>query len=453
MSDNAHVLHPDALHSDALHSEAPPVVKRSDAVRAITAGAIGHLIEWYDFVVYAYFASTIGSLFFPADNANLSLLLTFAVFGIGFIFRPLGSIVFGHIGDRNGRRNTLVAVIFTMTLSTGLIGLLPTYQQIGVAGPLLLIALRLIQGLAAGGEFGGASSFILEYAPENRCGYFGSYLFGMIGVSLVLGSATGTILNSALTDVQLKAWGWRIPFLISFVLGVVGFYIRMKLEDTPAYRAIARKADIAKMPFVEMMRDHWRKVVLVICLLLASAVPFYIYLIFMPTYMVTTLSMAKSQAYSANLISLIIYSLSFPIFGSLCDRIGRRPFMLGGSLLLALLSYPGFVLLTQTGASMVSVTAVLIGLSLCLSMYQAPLTAAFNEFFPTRVRYSAVGFGYAVGISVFGGFAPFIATYLLGTTGNIFSPAFMVIGASAITFVVVMLSVPETLGTHLEKVN
>ncbi len=222
MSDNAHVLHPDALHSDALHSEAPPAVKRSDAVRAITAGAIGHLIEWYDFVVYAYFASTIGSLFFPADNANLSLLLTFAVFGIGFIFRPLGSIVFGHIGDRNGRRNTLVAVIFTMTLSTGLIGLLPTYQQIGVAGPLLLIALRLIQGLAAGGEFGGASSFILEYAPENRRGYFGSYLFGMIGVSLVLGSATGTILNSALTDVQLKAWGWRIPFLISFVLGVVG---------------------------------------------------------------------------------------------------------------------------------------------------------------------------------------------------------------------------------------
>jgi MHS family proline/betaine transporter-like MFS transporter len=439
--------------SKSIHHGILPIVRTSDAARAITAGAIGHLIEWYDFVVYAYFASTIGSLFFPADNANLSLLLTFAVFGIGFVFRPLGSIIFGHIGDRKGRRNTLVAVIFTMTLSTGLIGLLPTYQQIGIAGPLLLIALRLIQGLAAGGEFGGASSFILEYAPANKRGYFGSYLFGMIGVSLALGSATGTILNASLTDLELKAWGWRVPFLISFVLGVIGFYIRMKLEDTPAYRAIAVKADIAKMPFVEMMREHWRKVILVICLLLASAVPFYVYLIFMPTYMATTLGMAKSQAYSANLISLVVYSLSFPVFGALCDRIGRRPFMLGGSLLLALLSYPGFVLLTKAGASMASVTAVLVVLGLALSMYQAPLTAVFNEFFPTRVRYSAVGFGYAVGISVFGGFAPFLATYLLGQTGNVFSPAFMVIAAAAITFLVVVFSVPETLGTQLEEVS
>ena len=380
-------------------------------------------------------------------------MLTFAVFGIGFIFRPLGSIIFGHIGDRHGRRNTLVIVIFTMTLATGLIGLLPTYQQIGVAAPLLLIALRLIQGIAAGGEFGGASSFILEYSPANRRGYYGSFLFGMIGLSLVLGSATSTILNAALSEDQLRSWGWRVPFLLSIGLGLIGLYIRLKLEDTPAYRAIATKADIAKMPFVEMIRDHWRNVILVICMLLASAVPFYVYLAYMPTYMVNTLGIPRSEAYSANLISLIVYALSFPIFGMLCDKIGRKPFMVLGSLLLATLSYPAFLLLTKTGVALVPLTAILTLLALSLSLYQAPLAAVFNEFFPTRVRYSAVGFGYAVGISVFGGFAPFLATYLLGVTGNIYVPAFMVMAAALITFGIVVALVPETRGIDLKNVD
>jgi MHS family proline/betaine transporter-like MFS transporter len=425
----------------------------SDSRRAVVAGAIGHLIEWYDFIVYAYFASVIAGLFFPANNANLSLLLTFAVFGIGFVFRPLGSIIFGHLGDRYGRRNTLVAVIAMMTVSTGLIGLLPTYEQIGVAAPLLLIALRLIQGVAAGGEFGGASSFILEYAPPGRRGYYGSFLFGMIAIALVLGSATGTVLNSVFTDAELKAWAWRLPFILSFALGMIGLYIRMKLEDTPAFRALEAKAEVSKMPFLEMIRDHWRKVLLVVSLLLASAVPFYVYLTYMPTYMTAHLGIPRQQAYTANLISLVVYALSFPILGHLTDRFGRRPFMIVGSFALLALSYPGFLLVMSGKDSLFTLSAVLTGLALCLSIYQAPLSALFNDLFPTRVRYSAVGFGYAVGISIFGGFAPFLATYLLGATGNAFAPAFMVMIAAAITFVIVLAFVRESPETGVMPVK
>src|SRR5271155_3609329 len=230
-------------------------VSGSSYQRAITAGTIGNVLEWYDFGVYGYLVPTISALFFPAGDPTVSLLLTFAVFGVGFVMRPVGSIVFGIYGDRYGRRKALSAVVFVMALATFAIGLLPTYAQVGIAAPILLVVVRLFQGLSTGGEFGGSSAYIVEYAPQHRRGFFGSFQLVGVASGFLLGSLTAALLNSMLSQADRLAWGWRLPFLFGITVGLVGVYLRWRLDDTPKYTELEETGRVSQVPLVEAFRE------------------------------------------------------------------------------------------------------------------------------------------------------------------------------------------------------
>ena len=271
-------------------------VEPAVAKKAVTAGAIGNFIEWYDFAVYGYFATVIATLFFPSEDRVASLLATFAVFAVSFFMRPVGAFVFGHYGDRIGRRSTLAATVILMGLATFMIGVLPSYEQIGVLAPILLVVARLLQGFSAGGEWGGSASFIVEYAPEARRGLYGSWQQVSVVGGLLVGSAIGGILGTVLSQDALYSYGWRIPFIVGILVGAVGLYLRWRLEDTPAFRIIEEKQEITEAPVTDTFSAHYQEGLTAIGFTLAWTVAFYILLQYMPTYLAETLGFPLSQA-------------------------------------------------------------------------------------------------------------------------------------------------------------
>src|SRR5215469_15649606 len=253
--------------------------------RAITAGVIGKVLEWYDFGVYGYLVPTISQLFFPSGDPTVSLLSTFAVFGVGFVMRPVGSVLFGIYGDRRGRRKALSAVIFVMALATFVVGLLPTYAQVGVLAPALLVVVRLFQGLSAGGEWGGSTSYIVEFAPASRRGFFGSWQLVGVGGGFLLGSLTAALLNSSLSQADRLAWGWRLPFLFGIAVGAVGFYLRWRLDDTPKFTEIEEQGRVAAAPLAEAVKRYPRETLLGFGVTLHNTVAYYIALVYLTSYM------------------------------------------------------------------------------------------------------------------------------------------------------------------------
>lgn len=416
------------------------------ARKAVIAGAVGNTMEWFDFGVYAYFATIIATLFFPSADPVASLLASFAVFAIAFFMRPLGALIFGHFGDRIGRRNTLAAAIILMAIATFLIGILPTYEQIGVLAPILLVLARLLQGLSAGGEWGGSASFMVEYAPEGRRGFFGSWQqFSVVG-GLLLGSATGALLTSTLSEAALNSWGWRVPFLIGLLLGVVGLYIRLQVDETPEFRAVVQNREVAAAPIRETLRDHNRAGLVAIGFTLVWTVAYYLLLTYMPTYVSQTLEISASLALLSNTIGLVVLMALIPVMGALSDRIGRKPMLIGAAIGLAVLTYPMFLLISQ--GSFVLIVLAQIVFAVLIAMYSGPGPAALVEMFPTNVRYSALGVSYNLSVAVFGGTAPFIATFLINRTGSDLSPTFYMILAAVITLAV-LVRIQETYRSRL----
>jgi MFS transporter, MHS family, proline/betaine transporter len=403
---------------------------------AVIAGVIGNTLEWYDFAVYGYFVSTISKLFFPSSDALASILATYAVFGVGFVMRPVGSILFGVYGDRHGRRKALSAVIFLMAISTFAIGLLPTYDQAGVLAPILLVVARLIQGLSAGGEWGGSTAYIVEYAPEGRRGFIGSWQQFSVGGGFLLGSLSGTVLSFALSPEALTSWGWRVPFLLGIVVGGVGAYLRWRLPDTPKFAEIEQHRALAQTPLAETLRQYPRETLTAFGLTLHNTVAYYISLIYMTGYLINIGKLPQPTAQLIGTICLAIFVALIPFMGMLSDRFGRRPQLIASCLGFALLGYP-FFLLGSSGRADLAFLAQFLMVAF-LSLYAGCGPAAYAELFPTRVRYTALSIGYNVAVAIFGGFAPFIATWLIRETGNPLAPAFYVIAAAAITLVIVM---------------
>jgi MHS family proline/betaine transporter-like MFS transporter len=410
-------------------------VEEQAAKKAVTAGAIGNFVEWYDYSVYGFFAPIIASQFFPSEDRVASLLATFAVFAVAFFMRPVGAFVFGHFGDTVGRRNTLAAAIILMGFATLMIGVLPTYAQIGVLAPILLVVARLLQGFSAGGEWSGSAAFMVEYAPANRRGLYGSWQQFSIVVGLLVGSVMGGLLGVVLSEDALNAWGWRIPFILGMVVALVGLYLRLRVEDTPAFRVIEEKDEVTDAPVKESFTAHGGESLTAIGFTVAWTVAYYILLTYMPTFVSETLGLPLSQALLSNAIGLVALGALIPFTAALSDRIGRKPLLIGFSALIALLTYPLFLLASTKVLVLIVVAQVVFGV--IISLFSGPGPAALVEMFPTNVRYSALGVSYNLAVAAFGGTAPFIATYLISRTGNNLAPGIYLIVAAVITLIVV----------------
>ncbi|MFI4995951.1 MAG: MFS transporter [Hyphomicrobiales bacterium] len=404
--------------------------------KAIIAGTVGNVLEWYDFGVYGYLVSTISQLFFPSDDPIASLLLTFAVFGVGFVMRPVGSVLFGIYGDRYGRRKALSAVIFLMAFSTLAIGLLPTYQQVGVLAPALLVLVRLLQGLSAGGEWGGSTAYIVEFAPEGKRGFYGSWQQVSVGAGFLLGSLSAALLTQTLTHDALVGWGWRIPFILGVLVGLLGAYLRWRLDDTPKFAAIEEHGEVSKAPLVEALTTYRKETLTVFGLTLHNTVAYYIPIVYMTSYIVSVAKLAPSSALWIGTTCLAVFVILIPIWGALSDRIGRKPLLLLSSGGYIILSYPLFMMASSGSATLALIAQ--LTMIVFLSFFSGACPAAYSEIFPTRVRYTALSIGYNIAVAIFGGFAPFIATWLIKATGNNLAPAYYLIAAAVVTFLVVL---------------
>jgi len=407
-------------------------VERTALRKAASASFIGNFVEWFDYASYGYLATVIAVVFFPEDDATVSLMLAFAVFAVSFILRPIGAIVWGNLGDKRGRRWALSWSILLMSGATFLIGFLPPYVAIGAAAPLLLLALRMIQGFSASGEYAGASTFLAEYAPPERRGIFTSIVPASTATGLLAGSLLVALLHAVLAEPAMEGWGWRVPFLLAGPLGLIGRYIRVHLEDSPVYRELVEEAaeEIPRAPVRELFRHHLRAVLVSFGVASLNAVAFYVILSYMPTYLSEELSFPDEQSFLASSITLAVYVGLIFLMGNLSDTFGRRRMLIAACLGFILFSVPLFSALG--GAGFMLVVAVEIGFTIMLTMNDGTLPTYLAESFPTEVRYSGFALTFNTANALLGGTAPFICTWLISRTGSVLAPAWYLVGISVL---------------------
>ncbi|MGY0490368.1 MFS transporter [Streptomyces sp. WG-D5] len=436
-----------------------PKLRRSDITvteepvvrRAVKAAMLGNAMEWFDFGIYSYMAVTLGKVFFPSGNPTAQTLASFGAFAAAFLLRPVGGFVFGPLGDRIGRKKVLSLTMMMMALGTFGIGLVPSYAAIGIWAPILLLVFRVIQGFSTGGEYGGAATFIAEYAPDRKRGFFGSYLeFGTLA-GYVGAAGLVTILTTVLDDGAMSSWGWRVPFLVAGPLGLIGMYMRLKLEDTPAYQELEREqergADRPKFRFGPFFRDHWRALLLCMVLVAAYDIADYGLLSYMPTYLTDELKYGSTAGLVAIVVVMIVLMCLVHPLGALSDRVGRKPVLLTGMAGFVVLTVPAFLLL-RTGGH-VAIYAGLLLLGLCLLTFLATMSAVLPALFPTEVRYSALAISFNVAGSLFGGTTPLVMEGLTSATGNNLMPALYIMVA-AVAGAIAVLFVKETARQPLE---
>ncbi|MET9578842.1 MULTISPECIES: glycine betaine/L-proline transporter ProP [Streptomyces] len=410
----------------------PTVTDPALVRRAVKAAALGNAMEWFDFGVYSYIAVTLGKVFFPSGNPTAQLLSTFGAFAAAFLVRPLGGMVFGPLGDRVGRQKVLALTMIMMAAGTFAIGLIPSYATIGVGAPILLLVARLVQGFSTGGEYAGASTFIAEYAPDKRRGFLGSWLeFGTLA-GYIGGAGLVTIMTALLSADDLTSWGWRIPFLIAGPMGIIGLYLRMRLEETPAFAAEAEKAENnrPKTPLREMVTGQWRALLLCVGLVLVFNVTDYMLLSYMPSYLTGQLHYDETHGLLVVLGVMAVMMIAQPFAGALTDRVGRRPVIATGCAGFLLLSVPALLLIRE--GSLLAVALGMGALGMLLVCFTASMPSALPALFPTKVRYGSLSIGFNVSVSLFGGTTPLVVTALIGATGNMMMPAYYMMAAAVI---------------------
>jgi MHS family shikimate/dehydroshikimate transporter-like MFS transporter len=417
--------------------------QQTTRTRVAIASAIGSALEWYDFFIYGTAAALFfNELFFPRLDPWSGTMAAFAAFGVGFFARPVGGLVFGHFGDRIGRKPMLVTTLLIVGVATFLIGLIPTYAQIGVLAPVLLVLLRLVQGFAAGAEYGGAVVYAVEFAPEGRRGLFGSW--APIGVTLGnLGAAGVFALVTLLSKEDLLAWGWRIPFLLSAVLVAFGLYIRLRIAETPVFRDLEQKGRTVKAPVLDAIRRHPRSFLVVLGSRLAENGLGYLFPVFGLNYVVQQLQMPRSTALFGVIVAQFLSLLTIPLFSAWSDRIGRRPIYLGAALWSALWAFP-FFLLCETREPVLIWVAFIGATTIGVSGMFGPQAAYYSELFGPSVRFGGFAFARELGSLLAGGPAPFLAAYLLTQAGGKpWGVAWYVIALALLTALSVSIG-PET---------
>jgi MHS family proline/betaine transporter-like MFS transporter len=404
--------------------------------KAVSAAVIGNVLEWYDFSVYVFVASIIAKKFFPQADDVTALLAAFLAFGLGFVARPLGGILIGRLGDVRGRKAALLLTIFLMAIGTVLIGILPTYETIGIAAPLLLVLARLMQGFSAGGEWGGSTAYIVEWAPAGKRGWFGSFQQTSVVAGLLLGSSVAALFNTIFTTAQMEDWGWRLPFLLGGLLGPVGIYMRSSIDETPAYRRAeaAKAATTGEHGFFLALRAFGFTIVWTVC--------FYVLLSYMPTWTQKYVKISASAALWANTIGLVVLLVCIPLMGRLSDRIGRKPLLIACCLAFIVIPYPIFRFLLG-GAALPELIVVQVLFGILISMFSGPGPAAISEIFPTASRSTWMTSGYALAVAIFGGFAPYLSVWLIERFGSPTAHVFYLI-AAAVVSTAVIASLKET---------
>lgn len=396
----------------------------------IAAGAIGNVLEWYDFAVYGYFAAAIGRAFFPSEDPVAQVLAAFGIFAVGFLMRPVGGAVIGTIGDKLGRRAALTVSVAAMAIPTFLVGVLPDYQAIGIAAPILLTALRMVQGLSVGGEYTTSIIFIIEHAPANRRGLVGA--LGCCGAiaGILLGSATGALLASLMAEQALESWGWRIPFLLGLVVGIAGVLLRRHVQEAP------RQESKARSPLLDTVRNHGPLLGRLAALSVFNSVGFYLMFVYIVSWLQFSDGIAPAKALAINSISMVVLLPVMVLMGWLADRHGRRPVMLAAAALGLVGALPFFWLMHQADTALVLLGQ--LGFVLAVGGFIGGQPALMVEAVPSEIRCTAIALGYNVTLGVVGGFSPLVATWLVHRTGNDFSPAFMIMAAAAVSMAAVL---------------
>jgi len=425
-----------------------PAKAPSSVRRVIVASLIGTSLEWYDFFIYGTAAALVfNKIFFPTFDPLVGTLLAFTTYAVGFIARPLGGLVFGHYGDRLGRKNVLVVTLLLMGIATFLIGLLPTYASIGVWAPILLVALRFLQGLGLGGEWGGAVLMTLESGDPNRRGLNASWPQVGVPLGLLLANGVLSLMGVLTSDAAFLRWGWRVPFLLSGLLVLVGLWIRLTIAESPLFREVEESHTKAGAPILEVVRRYPKQVLLAVGARVGVDVAFYTFVLFITTYVATYLKLPRNYALNAVLIAAAVQVVLIPFFGNLSDRIARRPVYLAGAIGAAVWVFVFFALL-DTGQFWLIVLATVVALILHAAMY-GPQAAFISEMFPTKVRYTGASMGYQLAGIIGGALAPIISVALLDIAVSVYAVVMLLV-----TIICVLLA-PETskIDLHADTAN
>jgi MHS family proline/betaine transporter-like MFS transporter len=415
--------------------------------RVVAAGLVGSIVEYFDFGVYGYLATVLSVVFFASGtDPTTALLATFATFAAAFVLRPLGGLLFGHLGDRFGRSRILAATILSMCLATVAIGVLPTYAAFGVGAAFLLVAARCVQGIASGGEVGGAAAYVAEKSPAARRGFLCSTVqLGALAGAL-LASVTVTVLTSVLTQDQLHDWGWRIPFLLSLPLGLVGLWIRFRLEDSVSDDELEVEEGQASAPAVELLRAHLPGLLRTLGLSTLLFAGYYVVYVYASTHLQRTGGFSPAEAFWSTTVTLVVSCAAMPLFGALSDRCGRKPLLLWSAVAFGILAVPCFALMNSGGLGTAMAAQVVLGLP--ESALMGVVFATFAEMFPSRVRYTGIALGFNLASMAVGGTGPLICLWLLDLTGSPLAPAWFLV-ATAVVTVATALTLVETRGTAL----
>lgn len=418
--------------------------------KAILAGGIGTFMEGYDFVIYGYFAATLGQLFFPSDDATVSLLAAFAGFAVAFFFRPVGAFVAGHFGDRYGRRVALVVLIIATSVATAVIGMLPTYDSIGIAAPVLLVLCRCVQGLSYGGEYSGGASFMIEHAKSQSRGLVGSIMPVSSGLGIAAGGAFALILSLAVSEQTILDWAWRLPFLVALPMGIFGLYFRAKIEETPSFKSLAASNNLERKPIRAAFAKHKRSMLVVFGYATTNGIAFFLFATFFISYMSETIGLERADALLIGVMSMLFYCTICPIAGWTSDRLGRKRTLLFVCTGWICVPVPTLLLVGQAGIW------AFLGMALfgiVLAFGSTLVTIIQVELFPAEVRFSASAISYNMSFALFGGTSPFVAALLVDRTGNTLSPAFYVSVMACFSLAIVFFAMQETFNKPLDDIQ
>jgi MHS family proline/betaine transporter-like MFS transporter len=426
------------LGSDTVVAATRPA-RRPAPWRALVAACAGNLVEWYEFAIYGAVATIIAATFFPGAGDGAGLLPTFALFATTFLARPVGAVLFGRLGDRLGRTRVLAAMIIMMSLATAAIGVLPGHRAIGLAAPLLLLALRVLQGLSVGGEAGSASAFAVEYAPQGQRGWYGAWIWATVSLGLGTAVATAALLAALLPPGVFEAWGWRLAFLLALPLGLAGWYLRLQFDETPWFKAVERDRAVAERPLGEALRRYPGRVLVGFVLVAAASLTFNTFFVFLPNHLVVARGVPLRDALGASLGGLALMAAASPALGRLSDRVGRKPVLAAGTLGLLVATIPAYLLIRRGGPVGLPLGYLMVGAG--ISCMVLPTFVA--ELFPTPVRASALAITYGLATALIGGTGPFLDTLLVQRTGNQLLPAYYA-GAVTLAAAVGALLIKET---------
>lgn len=403
-------------------------------LRAVAAASIGNALEWFDFIIYGFFALTMAKLFFPSENQTVSLMVALAAFGVPFFMRPLGAILIGNYADRHGRKSAFTLTISLMMVGTAIIATAPTYETAGLFAPLLIVLARLIQGFSAGGEFGSATAFLAEQDPERR-GFFASWQFASQGLTTVLATSIGVTLTLTLTTAQIESWGWRIPFIIGLLIGPVAWYIRRHVDETIEFKTM----QVSASPLREAFSDGKKRLLISLGVVALSTVSMYTVVLFMPTYATREFGLTTSVGFLGGLLVGSVQLVLIPVFGALSDRCGRLPIAFAAAAAMLVVFYPLFSWLaaTPTLQTLLIVQGII---GVLMAAYMGPLAALMAELFPPRMRTTGLSISYAFAVAIFGGLAPLFNTWIIAVTGNKLAPAFYLILAAAISLIALVFA-------------